>query len=82
MINFLAEYDLSGAEWEIVAYLTGDERMLEVVTSRQSPHIATAHFMTGVPIDSIIAEDKAVGKTTNPGEVTLHGRVPQWNFMI
>ena len=33
MTYMLLEFDLAGAEWVVVAYLSGDERMIDVVES-------------------------------------------------
>ena len=64
--KILIEFDKSGAEWVIVAYLSGDARMLEVVESGRSPHPVTAKLISGVPEPLIIAESKLVGLHTDP----------------
>lgn len=65
----LMEFDLSGAEWVIVAYLSGDANMLDVVQSGKSPHIVTGHLMTGVPEEIISKENKIVDKHTDPDTI-------------
>jgi len=60
------EFDKAGAEWIVVAYLTGDARMIDVVESGKSPHIVTGHYMTGLPEDIIEKEAKLVGHHTDP----------------
>lgn len=65
----LMEFDKSGAEWVIVAYLSGDKNMLGVIESGKSPHVVTAHLMTGVPEDVIIKENKIVDKHTDPDTI-------------
>lgn len=62
----LVEFDKSGAEWVIVAYLSGDARMLDVIESGKSPHVVTGHLITGVPEDLVIRDEKIVGKNIDP----------------
>jgi DNA polymerase I-like protein with 3'-5' exonuclease and polymerase domains len=62
----MLEFDLSGAEWVVVAYLSGDQNMLEVVRSGKSPHVATGSFIFGVPEELVLAEHKVVGSHTDP----------------
>ena len=62
----LMEFDKAGAEWVIVAYLSGDKNMLEVIESGESPHVVTGHFMTGAPKELILKENKIVDKATDP----------------
>lgn len=64
--NLLLDFDKAGAEWVVVAYVSGDENMLAVVESGESPHVATGHLITGAPKDLIILEDKLLDKTTDP----------------
>lgn len=65
----LLEFDLSGAEWHIVAYLSGDENMMAVAKSGKSPHGITGSLMTGVPEELVLKEDKELGHLTNPEEI-------------
>lgn len=65
------EFDKAGAEWVIVAYISGDANMIAVVESGESPHVHTGNLMTGVPKPIIIAEHKAleaqgIPTTTDP----------------
>jgi DNA polymerase I-like protein with 3'-5' exonuclease and polymerase domains len=62
----MLEFDLSGAEWVVVAYLSGDHNMLEVVRSGKSPHVATGSFIFGVPEELVLREHKVVGSHTDP----------------
>ena len=64
-LPFFIETDAKGAEWVIVAFESDDEKMKEVVRKRQDPHAMTAHYMTGLPVELIIAEDKLLGKEKN-----------------
>lgn len=61
----LLDFDKAGAEWVIVAYLSGDARMIEVVESGKSPHVVTAMRMFGLSEEVIIKENKIVDKTTD-----------------
>jgi len=65
----LLEFDLAGAEWVIVAYLSGDENMIKVVESGESPHVNTAALMTGLPKDIIEAEQKFLQSATDPDTI-------------
>lgn len=65
----LMEFDKAGAEWVVVAYLTGDARMIDIVESGKSPHVETGHFITRVPHELIIKEDKLLGKLTDPDDI-------------
>ena len=62
----LLEFDLAGAEWVIVAYLSGDKNMLETVHSGESPHVCTGHLMTRVPKALIEKEQKFLSSATDP----------------
>ena len=62
----IIELDKSGSEWIIVAHLSGDQNMLDVVSSGISPHVRTAELISGVSADLILRDDKAVGQNTNP----------------
>lgn len=64
-LQFL-EFDLAGAEWVVVAYLSGDENMIRVAESGESPHVATGHLISRAPKDIIIKENDAVGSATDP----------------
>jgi len=65
----LMEFDKAGAEWVIVAYLANDRRMIDIIQSGKSPHVVTAHFITGAPEDLITKEDKIVNKATDPDTI-------------
>jgi hypothetical protein len=60
------EFDLAGAEWVVVAYLAGDQNMIDVVESGRSPHVATGSLLTGVPEDLVIREHELLGSATDP----------------
>ena len=62
----LVEFDKAGAEWVLVAYLSGDARMLDVVESGKSPHVVTGHLITGVPEELILKESGIVKVNTDP----------------
>lgn len=62
----LIEVDKVQAEWVVTAYLAQDPRMINIVESNLDAHIETAHYVTGIPRELIIADDKLVGKETNP----------------
>lgn len=60
------EFDKSGAEWVVVAYVSGDGRMIHTVESGESPHTETAHLITGVERDLIKQESALIGHHTDP----------------
>jgi hypothetical protein len=66
MDKLLLEFDLSGAEWVVVAYVSGDENMIGVVNSGKSPHIVTGSLISGIPEDLVQAEADVVGSKTDP----------------
>jgi len=65
----MMEFDLAGAEWVVVAYLSGDANMLGVVASGKSPHVVTGSLITSVPEDLVIEEHKAVGSNTDENTI-------------
>jgi len=67
--NFFINFDKAGAEWVVVAYLSGDANMISVVESGESPHVVTAHLATGIPKDLIIAEHKLLGEMNDPAKI-------------
>ena len=62
----LMEFDKAGAEWVIVAYLSGDAQMMNVIETGKSPHVVTGSLMTGAPEDLVLKENKIVDKHTDP----------------
>lgn len=65
MKRLFLEFDKAGAEWVVVAYLSGDANMIAVCESGESPHVHTGHLMTGVPKALILKEHKIVGASTD-----------------
>ena len=65
----LIEFDLAGAEWVVVAYLSGDKNMIGVVESGKSPHVATASFISSVPEEMVLADHKLLGNNTNATDI-------------
>lgn len=63
------EMDKRQSEWVITAYLANDPEMIRVITTGVDPHSATAEMVTGIPLSAILAENKAIGHTTNPEEI-------------
>lgn len=69
MDMILLEFDLSGAEWVVVAYASGDENMIGVVESGKSPHVVTGSLISGIPEDLVEQENKLVGSKTDPDQI-------------
>lgn len=67
--EMMLEFDLAGAEWVVVAHLSGDANMLGVVESGKSPHVVTGSLISKVPEELVIKENKIVGGHTD--EVTI-----------
>lgn len=65
----LIEFDLAGAEWVVVAYISGDENMLGVVRSGKSPHIVTGSLISGASEELVLAEHKLVGNHTDARKI-------------
>lgn len=65
----LIEMDKRQAEWVVVAYLSGDARMIEVLENNEDPHTHTAHLMFGADKELIKRENKIVGHTTDAVEI-------------
>ncbi|MGI9489152.1 MAG: DNA polymerase [Geminicoccaceae bacterium] len=69
MTHLLMEFDKSGAEWVVVAYLSGDENMLDVVQNGKDPHLITGSLISGAPEEMVVQESKVVGLRTDPTTV-------------
>ncbi len=65
----IIEFDLAGAEWVVVAYLSGDPNMIEVAESGESPHVATGHWISRAPKELILKEHDLLGTSTDPDEL-------------
>ncbi len=69
-MNLLVELDKAGAEWVIVAYLTCDGSMLQVVESGASPHTATGVLISHSNQPFVEKESKLVGMNTDPLKIS------------
>jgi DNA polymerase family A len=67
----ILEFDLAGAEWVVVAYLSQDPNMLSVVSSGKSPHIVTGALISGAPESFVLEEHKAVGSHTDATTIMM-----------
>lgn len=75
MTNALVEVDLIQAEWVVVAFLSQDTNMLNVVRSGVDPHLRTGSLITGAPESFIIYENELVGHLTDPKDI-VKARLP------
>lgn len=66
---FFLEPDKRQAEWVVVAFLSGDANMLEVIRTGKDPHTHTASLMFNVPTEIVVRESKLVGSTTDSEEL-------------
>lgn len=62
----MLEFDLAGAEWVVVAYLSQDPNMLEVIHSGKSPHTITGALIAGCNEELVSQDHKLVGSATDP----------------
>lgn len=60
------EMDKRQAEWVVVAYLSEDANMLDVVENGLDPHTHTAQLMFNISPELIKAEAKMVSSSTDP----------------
>ncbi|PWT71744.1 MAG: hypothetical protein C5B59_17345 [Bacteroidetes bacterium] len=68
-MKIFLNFDKAGAEWVVVAYLSGDARMLDVVENGKKPHVVTGNLIFGVPDNLILAEKELIGELRNPVEI-------------
>lgn len=68
--QLLIEFDKAGAEWVVVAYLSGDQNMLRVIEEGKSPHVVTGALISGADPQFIVNENKAVGHNTDPNVIS------------
>lgn len=68
-IYFFGEYDGSQAEWVIVAYDAEEPNMIQCLVDKKDPHTYTASLISNVSEKSILAENSAVKKETNPARI-------------
>lgn len=62
-------FDKAGAEWVVVAYLSQDARMLDVVHSGKSPHVVTGSLISGAPEELVLREHELIQERNNPYEI-------------
>jgi len=78
--QILIEFDKVGAEWVVVAYLSNDARMLEVVRQGKDPHVITGSLISGMPEELVYKESKLIGKHTDPIKIeSLRAKLPELN---
>lgn len=68
-VQVFAELDKKGAEWVVVAYISRNKNMLEIVENDLDAHVRTGHLITGVPEAMIVAEAAALKHTTSVREL-------------
>lgn len=65
----LWEIDKRQAEWVVMAYLTGDANMIQVVEKGKDTHIHTASLMFNAEPEVIALDDKVVGYQSDPDTI-------------
>lgn len=75
----LMEFDKAGAEWVVVAYVSGDARMIDIIETGKSPHVVTGHFITRVPEELILRDNKIIDKLSDPDHIAelRHEKLPE-----
>ncbi len=68
--HFFIELDKRQSEWVITAYLCNDANMISAIERGEDVHAATAHMMTGIPIELIKKEAKLFGHVTDQDLLT------------
>jgi len=61
----LFEFDYSQAELRVLAYLSGDETLLDAFHNDKDIHTVTSAGIFGVPMDEVTEEQRNIGKTCN-----------------
>lgn len=69
--RILIGMDKKQAEWVVVAYVSGDENMINAVESGTDVHSYTASRMFNLPIEIVKQEAKAVGSESDPERVAF-----------
>lgn len=59
------EVDKRQAEWVVVAYLSGDANMIQVVQEGRDTHLHTASLMFNCPVELLKREDELIGHSTD-----------------
>tara|TARA_Y100000310_G_scaffold320697_1_gene377406 strand:+ start:1088 stop:1969 length:882 start_codon:yes stop_codon:yes gene_type:complete len=73
----LMDFDKSNAEWVVVAYLSQDQNMLNVIEQGKSAHTITGALISGCTEEQVEQESKVVGLHTDPDTVrTLREQLP------
>lgn len=67
---YFYELDKARAEWVVVAYASGDAAMIEVCRQGLDPHLHTAFQMYGVDKELITMDNKLIGHSTDPMEIS------------
>lgn len=74
----LWEVDKRQAEWVVVAYLSGDANMIQVIEEGRDTHIHTASLMFNVPPRILEREERIVGHNTDADLITeIRGLDPE-----
>lgn len=63
------EFDKAGAEWVLVAYLSGEQQMIDVVETGKSPHVVTGSLISRAPQELIEKEEKFLKGQSNPDTI-------------
>jgi len=72
------DIDKAGAEWVVMAYITGDDAMISVIEQGLDPHVATAAKMFGFSPEQIEEEDKLLGHHSDPILIKAERMLVPW----
>ena len=83
--NLLIEWDKSQAEWVVVAYYCGDERMIYILENNLDAHLASGVMISGLPEAYVVLENTYVSHSRNATEVQagrglLGKEHPEWSI--
>lgn len=70
-MSLLCNFDKRGAEWIVVAYLSGDANMLRIVMENRDAHSETGSLLSGVPVELIQRERKIIGELSEPNTIEM-----------
>jgi len=76
--KLFVNFDKAGAEWVVVAYLSGDARMIDVIESGKSPHTVTGSLISGAPEELVLLEHELIKEANDPYAIEeLRATIPE-----
>lgn len=76
--KMFVNFDKAGAEWVVVAYLSGDARMIDVVENNKSPHVVTGALISQAPEELVLREHAIIKDLNDPYQIEeLRATIPE-----